>query len=325
MQFGFFCELAKSPLKIFMSPDIFQHPHHQIQAWDSAEFREAGIEVFVLRGDLFHPWIQGNKWYKLRHFVEKCMVENNPGFISIGGAWSNHLVALANIASNLGKKSRFLIRGERHEWENSPAIQQMKSFGAELRPVSRTTFKEILSGKIDMKTIWPESEGDCAVPLGASASETVKHVSDWARYFSGLSDFTDIIIPSASGGTCAGFLAGLNKNSRLHSVEVLRSGSGIQTETLRMLSESGMEQSAELIWHDQYHFGGYAKQNSALFDFQLALEQNFQIPTEHVYSGKLFFAVSDLARKRVFSVESKILTIHTGGLFPWNGMGISKI
>jgi len=308
-----------------MNPDIFQDPDHQLQAWDSTEFREAGIEVFVLRGDLFHPWIQGNKWYKLRHFVEKCLKENNPGFISIGGAWSNHLVALANLASDLGKKSRFLIRGERHEWNNSPAIQQMRSFGAELRPVSRTAFKEIQSGKLDMKTIWPESEDDCAVPLGASASETVKHVSDWARYISGMSEFTDIIIPCASGGTCAGFLAGLNKNSRLHAVEVLRSCGGIQAETLRMLLESGMDQSPELIWHDQYHFGGYAKQNSALFDFQLALEQNSHLPTEHVYSGKLFFAVSDLARKRVFSEGSKILTIHTGGLFPWNGIDISKI
>ena len=324
-QFGFFCESTKSQLKFFMNPDIFQHPAHHIQAWDSHEFQEAGIEVSVLRGDLFHPWIQGNKWYKLRHFVEKCLIENNPGFISIGGAWSNHLLALANIASNLGKTSRFLVRGEIHEWDKAPAVQQMRSFGAELRPVSRNAFKEILSGKLDMKTIWPESGDDCAVPLGASATETVKHVADWAKHISGIADFTDILIPAASGGTSAGFLAGLNKNCRLHSVEVLRSGGGIELESLRMLSESKLEQSPELIWHDQYHFGGYAKQNSELFDFQLALEQNFQLPTEHVYSGKLFFAVSDLARKRVFSEGSKILTIHTGGLFPWNGIHISKI
>jgi 1-aminocyclopropane-1-carboxylate deaminase/D-cysteine desulfhydrase-like pyridoxal-dependent ACC family enzyme len=38
------------------------------------------------------------------------------------------------------------------------------------------------------------------------------------------------------------------------------------------------------------------------------------IPTDFVYTGKLFYAVTDLARQHYFPEGSRILIIHSGGL-----------
>jgi 1-aminocyclopropane-1-carboxylate deaminase len=39
-----------------------------------------------------------------------------------------------------------------------------------------------------------------------------------------------------------------------------------------------------------------------------------QIPTDFVYTGKLFYAVRDLIQKNFFPSGSRILLIHSGGL-----------
>jgi 1-aminocyclopropane-1-carboxylate deaminase len=38
------------------------------------------------------------------------------------------------------------------------------------------------------------------------------------------------------------------------------------------------------------------------------------VPTDFVYTGKVFFAVQDLLREAFFPDGSKLLIIHTGGL-----------
>jgi 1-aminocyclopropane-1-carboxylate deaminase len=45
-----------------------------------------------------------------------------------------------------------------------------------------------------------------------------------------------------------------------------------------------------------------------------ALYRQTGIPTDIVYTGKLCFAVNDLAGKNYFPRGSKILLIHSGGL-----------
>ena len=39
-----------------------------------------------------------------------------------------------------------------------------------------------------------------------------------------------------------------------------------------------------------------------------------QIPTDFVYTGKMFYAFYDLIEKDYFPRESKLLLVHTGGL-----------
>lgn len=299
---------------------IFDEPPHIFQEWDSLVFRKAGIEVKVLRGDLFHPWIQGNKWYKLRWFAAKAARENAQGFLSIGGPWSNHLLALAAYAYEKNLFCRFFIRGAEAEWLHHPPIKQLLDWGAELLPLSRTDFRRISNSTAFAEEFDSNSDNLIAVPLGASAPETVRYVAEWSAELQRKWDFSDLVLPAASGGTCAGMQAGLRKKTLVHAIDVLGSKGKLAGTVQHLINASGLKAASRIVWHDGYDFGGYAKNHPSLDKFQQSMVTEFGLPTEHVYSGKAFFAVSDLAEKGVFLRGSKILILHTGGLFPWNSL-----
>ena len=65
--------------------------------------------------------------------------------------------------------------------------------------------------------------------------------------------------------------------------------------------------------HD-YHFGGYAKFNNDLIHFMNNWYLTTYIPSDFVYTGKLFFAFTNMLEQDYFSPGSKILLVHSGGL-----------
>ena len=67
------------------------------------------------------------------------------------------------------------------------------------------------------------------------------------------------------------------------------------------------------IYHD-HHFGGYAKYSNELIRFMNEFYLQTGIPTDFVYSTKLFYAVNDLVEKKYVKPGSNILVIHCGGL-----------
>lgn len=60
--------------------------------------------------------------------------------------------------------------------------------------------------------------------------------------------------------------------------------------------------------------GGYAKTTPELLQFIQDFEQKYQIPLEHIYTGKMIMGVFDLIQKNHFPENTRILAIHTGGL-----------
>ena len=296
--------------------NLFEHPVSRLQTWQNPAFDQAGIEVVVLRGDLFHPWIQGNKWYKLRHYARLAEQTGAVEIVSVGGPWSNHLLALSAWASASGLPCRFLIRGAEKEWENYPYIRRMRAFGAALAGISRSDFRLLTNKeKSPEECISNLNEKSVFVPLGASAPEVVPYVEDWAKHLTMLTSFTDIVLPVASGGTCAGLMAGLSPGTRVHGIDVLDSNGGLKRTIEDLLSSSHRQAAAGLCWHDAFAFGGYARKDKPLEDFTELCQGETGIPLEHVYSGKAFFAVSDLAGKSHFSRGSRVLLLHTGGIF----------
>jgi len=49
------------------------------------------------------------------------------------------------------------------------------------------------------------------------------------------------------------------------------------------------------------------------------------IPADFVYTGKLFYAIADLARKKYFPSGSRLLIIHSGGLQGNASLGNGKL
>jgi 1-aminocyclopropane-1-carboxylate deaminase len=63
-----------------------------------------------------------------------------------------------------------------------------------------------------------------------------------------------------------------------------------------------------------YTFGGYAKVSEELIVFMNNFYQQYQIPLDPIYTGKMLFGIFDLIKSKQWSWGKNILVIHSGGL-----------
>lgn len=288
-----------------------------MEGWQNEIFSRVGISVFVLREDAIHPWIQGNKWHKIRPWLLEAITGNFSGITSLGGPFSNHLLALAHACWIFKIQFHAFIRGEETEWSENPVIQKLKDWNVITHPLPRTEFRKLHQQKIQSPPLCGDNAKLLWVPMGGSDPDSVQSVAAWARKIENrFSDFTHLVLPVGSGGTVAGFCNGLSENKSVLAISCLKVGTDYLENEFEKLVQNKPGRKPD--WILDYHFGGFGKTNPELNAFcdSFLTANGFQI--EPVYSGKTFFAVSDLAKKGHFPSGSKVLIIHTGGIFPWN-------
>src|SRR5687768_1438129 len=83
-----------------------------VQEINDSIFEQANVRIFMKREDLNHPFISGNKWWKLKYNLEEALLQGHDTLLTFGGAYSNHIYATAAAAHELGMKSIGIIRGE---------------------------------------------------------------------------------------------------------------------------------------------------------------------------------------------------------------------
>jgi 1-aminocyclopropane-1-carboxylate deaminase len=263
-------------------------------------FFETSLEVSVLRLDKFHPVISGNKWFKLRYYLEDAKAKGKKSIVTFGGAWSNHIIATAAAGKLNGFNTTGIIRGEEPA-VLSPTLQSAKEHGMELVFVSREEYSEKnIPASYLADEYYIIKEGGYGTP-GAEGAATIidGHIEPYTHFCC-----------AAGTGTMAAGLAIAAKSRQVVAISVLKNNHSLEP-MIRALLNSGV--NPPLINHD-YHFDGYAKYQPALLQFMNDLYRDTQIPTDFVYTAKLFYAVRDLIAKNFFPTGSRILLIHSGGL-----------
>ncbi len=261
--------------------------------------------ITVLRLDKIHPVISGNKWFKLRLYLEEATRMNKKILGTFGGAYSNHLLATAAAADLMGWKSIGIIRGERPR-QLSDTLADAQLYGMQLEFVTRENYKN----KKTTSSLHPDHPDDIYwIPeggygtLGAGGAGEILSQADGGAY--------DVIIAAVGTGT---MIAGLTKASLPHQqiigIPVLKNES-LLTDIQQLLPDTD-HQRVSLV--SDYYFGGYAKKTKQLISFMNDWYQQTGIPSDFVYTGKLFYAVNDLLHKDFFSQARQILVVHSGGL-----------
>jgi 1-aminocyclopropane-1-carboxylate deaminase len=260
----------------------------------------------VLRLDLLHPVISGNKWFKLKEYLKDAQQQDKKRIITFGGAYSNHIVATAAASKLAGIKSIGIIRGERPS-VLSQTLTDALSFDMELIFISREDYKakkipaEIINRNKD--ELYVINEGGYGIKGMQGAEDILKQ--------SNLSSYTHIVAAVGTGTTLAGLINASEPHQKIVGIPVLKSNFSLQKEIEALLPDEKYQ--CITLLHD-YHFGGYAKYNKELLLFMNDWYKKNKIPSDFVYTGKLFFALDDLMRKNYFSSHSEILAIHSGGL-----------
>lgn len=271
-------------------------------------FEAADVEVFVRRDDLLDPLVSGNKFYKLFHNVAAAQASGYQQILSFGGAWSNHIHALAALGKKYGIKTIGVIRGERPA-KMSATLMDAQSMGMQLHFVSRQSYrdKETLSLALEDQFgrfyVVPEGGGNNLGALGCK---------DIGRALSGQ-DIDSVFLPAATGGTAAGVAAGVADGQKVFAVNVLKGEGDLSLDIARLTSGLGnRRKNWQLV--NGYHCGGYAKFPLFLSKFMGEFERSSGFEVDPVYGAKLWWALNDMAQKQLLVKGSKIAVVHTGGL-----------
>jgi len=262
----------------------------------------------MLRLDKLHPIVSGNKWFKLRYYIEEAISQSCSTIASFGGPYSNHLVALAYAAKENNVKSIGYVRASKEDIV-TPSLQEAQANGMQLEFMGRTNFQEIKNDllkknqqrSIDNNSIYFIDEGGYGT-IGAKGAATI--LNEHCKHY------TTIIAAVGTGTMLAGLINAAEAHQEIIGIPVLKNENTIEDEIKALL----INKAASFSLLHNFHQGGYAKTNPALFDFMNQLWTLEKIPTDIVYTGKLLWAVDSLLNENYFKAGSKILVIHSGGL-----------
>lgn len=267
---------------------------------------ERRIRLLLKRDDLIHPTIPGNKWRKLKYNLDAKTV------LTFGGAYSNHIYALASAGRIFGIRTIGVIRGEEHLPLND-VLRHAVDCGMELTYLDRTTYRR----KYDTDVIASlrQIHGDFhLLPEGGTNCQAVRGVAELVAELDEPFDY--IVCPMGTGGTLAGLITGLAGRAHAVGVSSLKGASFLIEDVRKLLAECGIPDPGNWSVQLDHHFGGYAKRTAELDGFILDFSARHGIELDFVYTAKMMYAIFDLVANGFFPEGSTVVAVHTGGVDP---------
>ncbi|MFN4146494.1 MAG: 1-aminocyclopropane-1-carboxylate deaminase/D-cysteine desulfhydrase [Runella sp.] len=277
-----------------------------LQIVDLPIFVEKDIKVYIKRDDMLHPWVSGNKWRKLKYNFIEAYQQGYDTLLTFGGAYSNHVAAVAAAAQATGFESIGIIRGDELSPTSNPTLRFATDCGMQLFFVSREDYrcKEVLAEKYGSNAY--------ILPEGGTNSLAVKGVGEVVAEATSQLGYAPHYwcTPVGTGGTFAGLCSKAEASSKVLGFVVLKNGQYLLKTILPLV---GTYQNYELFWES--HFGGYGKTTTALMEFIEYFEHTTGIAIEQVYTAKMLFQIDELVRQGdYFKRGDTVVVIHTGGL-----------
>lgn len=264
----------------------------------------AQVNLNILRLDELHKIVSGNKWFKLKYYLQDAKIKGFDTIATFGGAYSNHIIATAFACEQEGLKSIGIIRGEKPEQLNSTLIKAQE-YGMQLKFMSRAEYKNKEACKQQLRNVYWINEGGYGAFGVKGACEIVTLVKD-------INAYTHIVCAMGTGTTLAGIIQASTPVQKIIGISAMK-GNAALTQQVKQLLLPQYSDKQFCILHD-YHFGGYAKYNPELISFMNEVWHKHNLPTDFVYTAKTLYAIKHLITTNAFTPCCKILMIHTGGL-----------
>ncbi|EZH82641.1 1-aminocyclopropane-1-carboxylate deaminase [Ectopseudomonas composti] len=273
----------------------------------------AGVELACLRLDLVDPLVSGNKWFKLAPYLEQAAAIGAQGLISLGGAHSNHLHALAAAGQRFGFESVGLLRGE---VQQTPTVDDLQRMGMQLHWLGYGGYRA--RHQPDFWTPWLaryvgfQVVGEGGLGLqGARGCSCLLAMAEAQLADIGWPDFDAWWLAAGTGTTLAGLLLA-EQRRQVFGAQAVPSGHGVASQVATLLNEAGASgRSFQLI---EAARAGFARLDEPLHQFILETEQASGVPLEPVYTGKALMALRDFCKSGQLARGSRLIFIHTGGL-----------
>jgi 1-aminocyclopropane-1-carboxylate deaminase len=286
----------------------------------------SNVSIDMLMLNELHPLISGNKYFKLVKNIAEAKRINTTTLVSMGGAYSNHLVAMAVAAKHVGLQSKAYIRGEAHAILN-PHLNICTTHNMALHYMSRGDYSLLRGNTIPYTTneYWiPEGGGNILGAKGCELITKFKLINNKAYYnFDAIDNaqvnnvfttnyYNYIICACGTGTTLAGVIQSLAGTAvQTIGIQVLKGDKYISNELQHKFNIAPSPQWQVL---DQYHCGGYAKTPEYLKQFVKQQSVQLKVPLDNVYTGKMLFAVNNIIANNIIAPNTRILLLHSGGI-----------
>lgn len=262
------------------------------------------VQLYLKREDLNHPGISGNKYWKLFYNVQEYLVKNpkNPKIISFGGAFSNHIAALAVLGKEFGLPTTGIIRGEElvNCYQKNPTLMLAAENGMHFRFVSRENYRDKESCTAELQKEFPEA---LVIGEGGTNALAVKGIQHMLG--KGTEDFHYLCTAVGTGGT----VAGISRFSK----------PGQEVIGFKMVNDASLERRIEdlsgkrnvTLIEPTERYGKITSENIRFINW---FYEEYGIPLDPVYTGKMMQKLFEMIKEGFFPENSRILAFHTGGL-----------
>jgi 1-aminocyclopropane-1-carboxylate deaminase len=270
---------------------------------------EKEVRLFIKRIDKIHPFVSGNKWFKLKYNLFEAKKQGLNTLLTFGGAYSNHISATAFAAQEKGINSIGIIRGEEHLPLNT-TLRFAIDNGMKLHYISRSNYKEKTSANF-LEALKNQFGDFYLIPEGGTNELAIQGAAEILDS-NDTQDYTCCAV--GTGGTIAGIINASNDQQTVIGFPAIKGFEQLEKDI------NNWTNSTNCIFINDYFGNGYAKINKDLVDFINEFNARHNIPLDAIYTGKMMMGILDLVGKGYFPKGSSILAIHTGGLQGNKGM-----
>lgn len=291
-----------------------------LQRVEDERLAARGVELRLKRDDAVHPTVPGNKWRKLAPNLRAALDQGHSRLLTFGGAYSNHIRAVAAAGAAVGLGTVGVIRGdELARAERNWSLALAEGYGMELAFWDRARFRETLSGLAAPDTVrrLEERWGRCYVlPEGGTNVAAARGAAEIVAELPDLGPGDVVCCAVGTGGTLAGIAAALPEGARALGVAVVKGARYLDGEVAR-LHERGWGRTFPgwRIDHD-HHGGGYGRVPTELAAFAEDFEERHGLPLERRYVAKMLRCVYDLAGGEWLPPGSRVTAVITGPADP---------
>ena len=267
-------------------------------------FAAAGISVHLKREDLVFPLASGNKWRKLKYNLKAFRESNSSVLLTFGGAFSNHLAAVAAMGKHYGIATIGIVRGaELAHKPLNPTLATCRQNGMLLSFVSREEYSQKELG--DTVLALQKTHGTLYIlPEGGTNALAVKGCAEILT----LEDaaFDTIGCAVGTGGTLAGLANSCKTHQHVVGFQVVKDVS--ITARIRTFA---LDDNWTLVQHPVHR--GYAQVSKTLIAFAHDVLQQTGVLLDPIYTAPMLFQLVQMIKDDTWTFGKKLLLIHTGG------------
>lgn len=276
--------------------------------------KTADIEVAILRLDQIDPLISGNKWFKLTEHLKAADQAGAKGIISLGGAHSNHLHALAAAGKRFGFATVGLLRGHAQQ---TPTVNDLQAFGMQLHWLGYGGYRARHEAgfwepwQVQYPDLLAVPEGGGGLP-GAQGCVQLKALACRQLDALGWSGYDGWWLACGTGTTLAGLVMAEAGEHPVYGALAVPGDHGVAQQVAKIVEEAGVNHSSYELFDASR--GGFAKVDPPLLEFIARTEQASGIALEPLYTGKALLALRQQVEAGKFAPGTRLIFIHTGGL-----------